>query len=134
MTGRQRAPIVTIMLDRLRPSHGVSPVAARERSMKDNGGDALRIAADERLTCGFSSTALRPADKTAALTRVRYLERQLFDDSGQLRRGVIPEHVHETVADINHLRGTLGWLEIDLDGRWRWPVTSDRLDAMAAHP
>jgi hypothetical protein len=102
--------------------------------MKNNEGKVGRIAADERVTCGLSSTALPPADKTAALTRVRYLERQLFDDSGQMRRGVTLQHADETVADINHLRRALGWLEIDLDGRWRWPETSDRNDAMTAHP
>jgi hypothetical protein len=135
MTDRQRAPIVTSMLDRLRPGpDGVSPAAAKERSMKDNDSNALLIAADDRVTCDFSRTALPPADKTAALTRVRYLERQLFDDSGQVRRGVTPDRADDTVADINHLRRALGWLEIDPDGRWRWPVTSDRSDAMAAHP
>jgi hypothetical protein len=29
---------------------------------------------------------------------------------------------------INHLRRALGWLEIDLDGRWRWPMKSDHRD------
>jgi hypothetical protein len=102
--------------------------------MKDNDGKTWCIAAHERMTCGLSSTALQPAGKTAALTRVRYLERELFDDSGHLRRGVTPEHADETVAVINHLRRALGWLEIDLDGRWRWPGTPDGGDAMAGHP
>jgi hypothetical protein len=93
--------------------------------MKANDGSALCIAAQDPVTCGLSTTALQPADKTAALTRVRYLERELFDDSGHLRGRITPERADETVALINHLRRALGWLEIDLDGQWRWPVTSD---------
>jgi hypothetical protein len=62
-----------------------------------------------------------PAEKTAAVTRVRYLERELFDDDGHIRRGVKPNRATEMVASINALRHALGWLEIDLDGRWRWP-------------
>jgi hypothetical protein len=97
--------------------------------MKDNDGSAVCFAAQEPLTWGLSSAALQPADKTAALTRVRYLERELFDDGGHLRRRITPERADETVARINHLRRALGWLEIDLDGQWRWPVTSDRRGA-----
>jgi hypothetical protein len=55
---------------------------------------------------------------------VRYLERELFDDSGHIRRGVTPARAEEIVALINSLRQALGWLEIDLDGRWRWPATA----------
>jgi hypothetical protein len=99
--------------------------------MRDNDGSALRTAAQEPMAWGLSSAAWKPADKTAALTRVRYLERQLFDDSGRLRRGITQERADETVAVINHLRRALGWLEIDLDGQWRWPATSDRGESMS---
>jgi hypothetical protein len=65
--------------------------------------------------------ALAPAEKTAAVTRVRYLERQIFDDDGYPRRNVKEPVLDEVVGQINQLRHCLGWLEIDLHGRWRWP-------------
>jgi hypothetical protein len=55
------------------------------------------------------------------VTRVRYLERQLFDESGRPRRDVAEGEVESRVSQINLLRHMLGWLEIDLRGRWRWP-------------
>ena len=64
---------------------------------------------------------LAPAQKTAAVTRVRCLERQLFDDDGHRRRNVKRSVVDELVGQINRLRDSLGWLEIDLHGQWRWP-------------
>jgi hypothetical protein len=69
-----------------------------------------------------ASPVLRPADKTAAVTKVRYLERELLDDSGHIRKGVTLDRAAEIVAEINDLRQLLGWLQIDLDGRWRWPA------------
>jgi hypothetical protein len=81
----------------------------------------------------FSSTAVRdgigdrgmtvipPAEKTLAITRVRYLEQELLDGDGHVRRRTERAKAEETVAQINELRQTLGWLEIDLEGRWRWP-------------
>ena len=65
--------------------------------------------------------ALAPAHKTAAVTRVRYLERQIFDDDGRRRRNIKEPLVDELVGQINQLRQSLGWLEIDLHGQWRWP-------------
>jgi hypothetical protein len=62
------------------------------------------------------------AEKTAAITRVRYLERKIFDDSGHIRRRTDRATAEEVVGQINDLRHALGWLEIDLDGRWRWPA------------
>jgi hypothetical protein len=102
--------------------------------MNDNDGSALRIADHAEVTCNLSNTALQPSDKTSALTRVKYLERELFDDSGHLRRGMTPERADETVALINHLRRALGWLEIDLEGRWLWPAASDRGERMTGLP
>lgn len=64
---------------------------------------------------------LAPAEKTAAVTTVRCLERQLFDDDGRRRRNVKEPVVDELVGRINQLRHSLGWLEIDPDGGWRWP-------------
>jgi hypothetical protein len=65
--------------------------------------------------------ALAPAQKTAAVTLVRYLERQIFDDDGHRRRHVKEPMLDELVGQINELRHVLGWLEIDLQGKWRWP-------------
>jgi hypothetical protein len=81
-------------------------------------------AVEERATYRYVSTELPRAQKTAAVTKVRYLERELFDDGGHVRRGVSPTRAEETVAQINDLRQALGWLEIDLDGRWRWPANA----------
>jgi hypothetical protein len=77
---------------------------------------------EERATNRMVSTVLPRAQKTAAVTKVGYLERELFDDSGHIRRGVTPARAENVVAAINDLRQALGWLEIDLDGRWRWPA------------
>ena len=68
------------------------------------------------------SSVASPAEKTAAITRVAYLERDIFDDVGHVRRGLTSEAVEQVVAQINELRFALGWLEINLDGRWRWPA------------
>jgi hypothetical protein len=59
-------------------------------------------------------------EKTAAVTRVRWLEHQLFED-GQVRRRITRETAQAIVDELNELRTALGWLEIDLEGRWRWP-------------
>jgi hypothetical protein len=79
-------------------------------------------AIEDRATYRSVSPVLPRAEKTAAVTRVRYLERELFDDGGHVRRRISPARAEETVAEINDLRQALGWLEIDLDGRWRWPA------------
>jgi hypothetical protein len=70
----------------------------------------------------LGSTALSRAEKTAAVTKVRYLERELFDEDGRIRRGVSAARADEIVDQINDLRQTLGWLEVDVDGQWRWPA------------
>jgi hypothetical protein len=59
--------------------------------------------------------------KTTAVTRVRWLEQRLFDGEGHVRRQVSREQAQAIVDELNQLRSTLGWLEIDLEGRWRWP-------------
>jgi hypothetical protein len=71
---------------------------------------------------GMVSRVLPPADKTAAVTKVRYLEGQILDEGGHIRRGVTVARAEEVVGLINDLRQVLGWLQIDLDGRWRWPA------------
>jgi hypothetical protein len=79
---------------------------------------------EEPATSCFASTILPRAEKTAAVTKVRYLEHELFDDDGHIRRGVTAARADEIVGLINKLRQALGWLEIDLDGRWRWPASA----------
>jgi hypothetical protein len=64
---------------------------------------------------------LGAARKTAAVTRVRYLERQAFDGSSRRHRSIAESEVADLVTQINQLRGVLGWLQIDLHGQWRWP-------------
>jgi hypothetical protein len=66
------------------------------------------------------------ADKTAAITKVRCLEHELFDSYGQVRRRTDRAAAEVTVAAVNDLRRALGWLEIDLDGHWRWPADQAR--------
>jgi hypothetical protein len=81
-------------------------------------------AAEVRATYRAIPTVLTGAEKTAAVTKVRYLERQLFDTAGHIRRGVTPARADEMAARINSLRQALGWLEIGLDGQWRWPASA----------
>jgi hypothetical protein len=82
-------------------------------------------AVEDRVAHRSVSTVLARAEKTIAVTKVRYLERELFDDNGHIRRGVTPTRAQEIVELINDLRQALGWLEIDLDGSWRWPANAD---------
>jgi hypothetical protein len=79
-------------------------------------------AVDGPATSCLASTALSGAEKTTAVTRVRYLERELLDDDGHVRRGVTEARAGEIVSLLNDLRRALGWLDVDLDGRWRWPA------------
>jgi hypothetical protein len=81
-----------------------------------------RAAVDGPAASCLASTGLSRAEKTTAVTRVRYLERELFDDDGHIRRGVSEARAGEVVGLLNDLRRALGWLEVDLDGRWRWPA------------
>jgi hypothetical protein len=81
-------------------------------------------AAEDRATYRTIPAILTGAEKTAAVTKVRFLERQLFDTGGHIRRGVSPARAEEMAALINDLRQALGWLEIGLDGQWRWPASA----------
>jgi hypothetical protein len=80
-------------------------------------------AVEDRTTQRMVSTVLPRAEKTAAVTKVRYLERELFDDNGHIQRAVGRARAEEIVELINDLRRALGWLEIDLEGGWRWPAS-----------
>ena len=89
--------------------------------MTTTGYNPTSTAVTEDGTDRLISKSLPPAEKTAAITRVRYLERELFDDSGHIRRRITRATAEEMVVLINDLRHALGWLEIDIDGHWRWP-------------
>jgi hypothetical protein len=87
-----------------------------------------RISVGKEETAVISSSArscdgVTPSEKADALTRVQFLEHETFGDGGHLRSGVDPDAAERTLAQINELRHLLGWLEIDLNGRWRWPVS-----------
>lgn len=58
--------------------------------------------------------------KVAAVAKVRCLEHALFDGE-RIRRALSRDQAEHLVAQINELRTALGWLEVDLDGKWRWP-------------
>jgi hypothetical protein len=80
-------------------------------------------AAEDRATQRTVSMVLPRAERTAAVNRMRYLEREVFDHSGHIQRGVTLARAEKIIALINDVRHVLGWLEIDLGGRWRWPDT-----------
>jgi hypothetical protein len=86
--------------------------------------ESSSVAVDGTAISWLVSTALSRAEKTTAVTRVRYLEGELFDDAGQIRRRVTAAQAEEIVTQINDLRRALGWLEVDLDGQWRWPESA----------
>jgi hypothetical protein len=69
-----------------------------------------------------NKAGLTPAEKTAAVTKVRCLEHDLFE-GGRVCRQVSRERAEAVIAELNQLRVGLGWLEIDMEGRWRWPHT-----------
>lgn len=66
--------------------------------------------------------------RVAAVAKVRCLEHQLFDGD-RVRRSLSRHTAEGIVAQINELRHALGWLEIDLEGHWRWPHDREQLSA-----
>jgi hypothetical protein len=90
------------------PDHGTSSTAT-------NAGVAAMT----------STTAAHPlasrSDKIAAITRVNYLERLLFDGDGRLRRHTSAERADQLLEAINDLRRQVGWLALDLQHHHRWP-------------
>ena len=65
-------------------------------------------------------TSMTPRQKVAAVAKVRCLEHTLFEGD-RVNRSLSRRHAEAIVAEVNELRRALGWLEIDLDGHWRWP-------------
>ena len=73
-----------------------------------------------------SANAIPPAEKAEAIALVQQMEHDTFDENGHLRSGIDQATAERVVAEINQLRHRLGWLEVDLQGRWRWPVNPIR--------
>lgn len=84
------------------------------------------VSADQRIflhpSVGLSvePTMMTAPQKVAAVAKVRCLEHDLFDGD-RVRRSLSRDHAEQLVAKINDLRKALGWLEINPDGKWRWP-------------
>ena len=64
-------------------------------------------------------TYITPRQKLAAISKVAYLEHSLLDGPHVTRR-LTRDDAEALVNQINELRRLLGWLEVDLDGRWVW--------------
>lgn len=66
--------------------------------------------------------------RVAAVAKVRCLEHQLIDGD-RVRRSLSRHAAQGIVAQVNELRRALGWLEIDLEGHWRWPNDREQISA-----
>ena len=71
-----------------------------------------------------AAASMTPRQKVAAVAKVRCLEHTLFDGD-RVNRSLSRRRAEAIVAEVNDLRRALGWLEIDLDGHWRWPHGHD---------
>jgi hypothetical protein len=94
---------------------GQGTAAAKQRRRTDRNVTFTRRAPREE------PRPLSRQARTALVTRVRCVEAQVFDGEGRLRRGVSRQEAASAVKRLNEMRCALGWLEIDLDGHWRWP-------------
>jgi hypothetical protein len=74
----------------------------------------------QRIGSSFEE-GLSLAQKSAMITKINLLERQVFDDQLGRRRGISEEHAAKLLAEINALRRKLGWLNLDLQHRLVWP-------------
>ena len=98
----------------------MSTYAAPDRGMSTAATKAAAAAITSTTAVHARMTPSRP-DKIAAITRVNYLERLLFDGDGRLRRRTSPERADELLWAINNLRRQVGWLGLDLQHHHRWP-------------
>jgi hypothetical protein len=64
--------------------------------------------------------AMTASQKVAVVAKVRCLEHDLFDGE-HVRRRLSRTEAEAIVGRLNELRRALGWLEVDLEGHWRWP-------------
>jgi hypothetical protein len=95
---------------------GVVPLGRKGDAVMNPDLNPSSTAIEDRVTHRIVSTAL---------TKLRYLEAELVGDDGHMRRDVTPARAEEIVARINDLRQALGWLQIELDGQWRWPASAE---------
>lgn len=61
-------------------------------------------------------------EQAAALAEVHRLEHEVFDGEDNLP-AVTRETARAVIDELNAVRSTLGWLEIDSEGHWRWPAS-----------
>jgi hypothetical protein len=66
--------------------------------------------------------------RVAAVSKVRCLEHQLFDGE-RVNRSLSRQAAERLVVQINELRRLLGWLEVDVEGHWRWPHEQQKVAA-----
>jgi hypothetical protein len=96
--------------------------------IKEGGMSALpsEVGVDQRVclhpSVGLSVDPARmtATQKVAAVARVRCLEHDLFAGD-RICRTMKRDEAEQLVAKVNELRRALGWLEINPDGKWRWP-------------
>ena len=63
---------------------------------------------------------MTPEQKVATVAKVRCLEHDLLEGES-VRRSLSRDEADMLIGEINGLRSALGWLELNVDGRWRWP-------------
>ena len=75
------------------------------------------------VSCVRYAPSLAPKEKAAAVTKVRCLDHELFDGD-HVSRELSREAAEAVMVELNQLRTSLGWLEVDVQGHWRWPHDS----------
>lgn len=85
------------------------------------------------VSTSVSPSGLDARQKVAAVAKVRCLEHDLFEGD-RVSRALSRSEAKAVVAEINELRRALGWLEIDLDGQWRWPHEHETGSAVSPRP
>lgn len=58
-------------------------------------------------------------ESTRVITRIGIAQAELLDHSGHVARGLSRVAARELVAEIDALRGSVGWAPLDMGGRWR---------------
>lgn len=115
------SPIVKAICHEHRLSTHPRIPAVRTTSAFEAGSWTTGVASSGAFTAEMVyQVGLKREKKTAAITRVRWLERDRFD-GGPMCRQLSGGGAETVIAELNQLRSALGWLEIDVDGRWRWP-------------
>jgi hypothetical protein len=94
--------------------------AAPDRGISTAATNAA-AAAMTSTTAVHAQMTLSRTEKIAAITRVNYLERLLFDADGRLRRHTSPERADDLLWAINDLRRQVGWLRLDMQHHHCWP-------------